>query len=224
MKRILQTLAAGALLLAAAMPAAAAKAHMTGWLQDYHRLGHIGGVPIEQVWLHPEFDIRDFRTLYIAPVQIDPAAYSRRGAEDRAMAQRLGAALRLELLQQLQSAGIFTFVTDDPYFRNSRKGGLTLELRITQIYSGNAKSRSFIGLGAGATEVQIEGKLYDTASCRTFVELADRRMHTGSSLITGQAATRDAEYLIGIDMKQIMRGIVKLFIYMREEGPLYNQR
>jgi hypothetical protein len=33
-------------------------AQPTGFLQDYHRLGHVGGVPLEQVWINPEFDVR----------------------------------------------------------------------------------------------------------------------------------------------------------------------
>ena len=78
--------------------AGSTNAHKNCWLQDYHRLGHIGGVPIEQVWLHPEFDIRNYKILYIPPVQIDPMAYRRRGEPDRAMAQRLAVALRQELV------------------------------------------------------------------------------------------------------------------------------
>ena len=216
-------LAGLALALSLACPVQAAKAHKTGWLQDYHRLGHIGGVPIEQVWLHPEFDIREYRSLYIAPVEIDCVAYRRHPETDHGNAQRLGAALRAHLEQQLQGAGIFAFVSTDPYFMTARHQALTLQLRLTEVNSGNPDARALIGFGAGATEIQLEGKLFDNKTKRTFVEFADRRLHPGSSLLFGRAATCDSEYLLGVDLKGIMRGIVKLFVYMREEGPLHRQ-
>ena len=212
------------MLAAGSAPCLTATAFKTGcFLQDYNRLGHIGGVPIEQVWLHPEFDIRAYRTLYIAPVQIDPVALRHGGQADHQMAQNLAVALRNELTCQLQGAGIFTVVSNDPAFMNYRQGGLTLQLRITEIASGNAAARTFIGLGAGATQVQLEGKIFDSATRVTFAEFADRRLHPGSTLLMGASATGDAEYLIGIDLKQMSRAVVKLFIYTREEGPLGTQ-
>ncbi|MCX7719356.1 MAG: DUF4410 domain-containing protein [Candidatus Sumerlaeaceae bacterium] len=222
-RNFLKLVAALAAAVVCASPATAAKAHKTGWLQDYHRLGHIGGVPLEQVWLHPEFDIREYRSLYIAPVEIDCVAYRRHPDIDRGNAQRLGAAIRAHLEQQLKGAGIFAFVSTDPYFMTARHQALTLQLRLTEMNSGNPDARALIGFGAGATEVQLEGKLYDNKTKRTFVEFADRRLHPGSSLLFGRSATCDSEYLMGVDLKGIMRGVVKLFIYMREEGPLREQ-
>ncbi|MBX7244336.1 MAG: DUF4410 domain-containing protein [Candidatus Sumerlaeaceae bacterium] len=221
-RRTAMLLLAGALVWAAA-PGYSAKAFKTGWLQDYHRLGHVGGVPLEQIWIDGEFDIRNYRVLYVPPVQIDPCAYRKGGECDRAAAQRLATELRSNLVRQLQAAGIFEFVSTDPYFMNSGRQALTLQLRITELFTGNPKARSYIGLGAGATQVQLEGKLYDQHSTRTWMEFADRRLHTGSTLLIGKSATEDGEYLIGIDLKQMMDGIFKAFVYMREEGPVNNQ-
>lgn len=194
-------------------------AYYNGWLQDYQRLEHVGGVPIEQVWIQPEFNISNYRVLYIAPVEIDPCAYRRGGEVDRQMAERLAGALRCEMEQQLRSLGIFAFVTTDPYFAVARKGQLTFQTRITEIYRGHPRHRIMFGFGLGSTEVQLEGKLYEQSSCRTFVEFADRRLHGGIAPILGFHTATNSEYLIGIDLKMISCGITKLFVYLREEGP-----
>lgn len=196
----------------------------SGFLQDYHRLYHVGGVPLEQVWVHPEFDVRDYRTLYVAPVQIDPLAYRRNGAEDHAAAQRIGAAFRATVEQRLRDAQIFPFVSSDPYFATSRHQALRLELRITEVNSGRANLRTLVGFGAGATEIQIEGRVVDQKTCRTLAEFADRRLHSGGALLAGRQRSCDGEYLMGIDAKMILDGVVKLFVYLREEGPPHRQR
>jgi hypothetical protein len=190
-----------------------------GWLQDYDRLGHIGGVPIEQVWVHPEFDVQSYRTLYVAPVQIDPLAYRRKGEQDHESAGRLAKTFRQVLNKELQESGIFPIVSTDPYFAPSRDGALTLQIRITEFNSGNPSARAWIGFGAGATEVQIEGKVIENSTCRTLVEFADRRLHPGGALLWGAKLAKNGEFLIGVDMKQILRGVVKLFVHLREEGP-----
>jgi hypothetical protein len=213
-----------AALIALALPSCSTSVQPSGWLQDYHRLGHVGGVPIEQLYIEPEFDIRNFRTLYIAPVQIDPLAYRRKGEEDHVKAERLGVALRKVLEQEIKDLGIFEVVSTDPYFMTVHEQALTLQTRITEINSGNPRQRVMIGFGAGATEVQIEGKIFEHKTCRTLVEFADRRLHPGGAMLWGNKKASDSEFLIGIDMKGILDGIVKLFIFLREEGPPNNQR
>src|SRR5262245_4807857 len=110
-------------------------AQQTGYLQDYHRLGHVGGVTLDNVWIHPEFDIPEYRTLYIPVPRIDPQAYYFRGEKDRQSAVVLANQLHAQLIKDLQGAGIFKFVTNDPYFSLGRHGALTLETRITEIDS-----------------------------------------------------------------------------------------
>lgn len=219
-KRLVITFVAVLLPLAASC----ATVQPTGWLQDYHRLYHVGGVPLEQVWIEPEFNVQAYRTLYIAPVQIDPLAYRDKGEADHEKAQRLAAALRRAVYNELKNAGIFEIVSVDPYFTTVHDQALTLQLRITEINSGNPKLRQIIGFGAGATNIQIEGKLFEQKTCRTFIEFADRRMHPGGALMLGMKLASDGEFLMGIDAKGIMRGIVKLFVFLREEGPPNDQR
>jgi Domain of unknown function (DUF4410)/Protein of unknown function (DUF3313) len=216
--------AAGFVLVTACACGANTTAHHNGYLQSYHRLGHVGGVPLEQVWIEPEFDVRKYRTLYIAPVQIDPYAYRRNGEEDRQKAHRLADAYRMVLEQELQGSGIFQFVSTDPYFSRRREGALVLETRITEVNSGNPRQRVMIGFGAGATEVQVEGKVIELKTCRTLVEYADRRLHGGGAMFWGRKNAEDSELLMGVDMKGILRGVVKLFIFLREEGPPVDQR
>jgi hypothetical protein len=199
-------------------------AQQTGYLQDYHRLGHVGGVPLEQVWINPEFDIRDYRTLYIPVPRIDPQAYYLRGEKDRKSAVVLANQLHAQLIKDLQGAGIFKFVTSDPYFSLGRHGALTLETRITEIDSGNPERRYKIGFGYGATQIQIEGKIIENRTCRTLSEFADRRVNPGDALWYGRRNSASGTYLMSLDTAGVMRGIVKLFIYLREEGTQVNQR
>lgn len=214
----------GLLLCAAPAVAQVTSAQQTGYLQDYHRLGHVGGVPLEQVWINPSFDIREYRTLYVAPTRIDPSAYYRMPQMDSAIATQISTALHNTLTRQLQGAGIFSFVSDDAYFSAKRPQALTLETRITEIYSGNPEDRARIGFGKGHTIIQIEGKIIENRTCRTLVEFADRRIHPGDAMIIGRQKSADSAYLISLDTNGIMRGIIQLFIYMREEGPPANQR
>lgn len=195
----------------------------SGWLEDYHRLEHIGGVPLEQVWVAPDFDVRNYHTLYIAPVQVDQRALRNRGDSAREMAQRLVAAFRKSLNRTMQEAEIFRIVSTDPYFSTTKHGTLTLQMRVTEFSPGCAPVRALIGFGAGATKIQVEGKLIDNATGEVVAEFADRRMHPGGALVLGVRTAMDSEYLIGIDLKQLIDGIEKLFIFLREEGPLGNR-
>jgi hypothetical protein len=223
--RFLPAIFAGAALaIAGVATAQVTSAQQTGYLQDYHRLGHVGGVPLEQVWINPSFDIRAYRTLYIAPTRIDPSAYYRMPQMDSAIATQISNGLRATLTRQLQGAGIFAFASDDPYFSAKRPQALTLETRITEIYSGNAEERYSKGFGNGHTIIQIEGKIIENRTCRTLVEFADRRIHPGDAMIIGREKSADSAYLISLDTNGIMRGIIQMFIYLREEGPPANQR
>lgn len=199
-------------------------AQQTGYLQDYHRLGHVGGVQLEQVWINPAFDVRAWRTLYIAPTRIDPQAYYRSPHMDHSIATQISKTLQAQLTAQLQGAGIFKFVSDDPFFSGQRPQALTLETRITEIYSGDPQRRYSHGFGAGHTIIQIEGKIIENRTCRTVVEFADRRIHPGDAMIIGRRKSADGQYLLNLDSNGIMRGIVQLFIYLREMGPPANQR
>jgi hypothetical protein len=199
-------------------------AQQTGFLQDYYRMNHVGGVPIEQVWIEPELDVRKYRTLYIAPTQIDPSAYYRKGEMDHQIATNIANGLHADLVRELQGAGIFQFVSDDPFFAAPRNQALTLVTRVTEISSGDPEKRYKPGFGAGATMIQIEGKLVENRTCRTLIEFADRRNHPGDALWVGKKHSADGQYLIALDSMGIMRGIIKLFIYLREMGPPANQR
>ncbi len=199
-------------------------AQQTGYLQDYHRLGHVGGVQLEQVWFNPAFDVREYRTLYVAPTRIDPSAYYRCPQIDHAIATQISTSLQAGLTGQLQGAGIFKFVSDDPWFSGKRPQALTLETRITEIHSGDPQQRYSKGFGNGHTTIQIEGKIIENRTCRTLVEFADRRLHPGDAMIMGRQKSADSQYLINLDTNGIMRGIVQMFIYLREMGPPANQR
>lgn len=191
----------------------------SGWLEDYHRLEHIGGVPLEQVWVAPDFDIRNYHTLYLAPVQVDQRVFRHRGDAMREMAQRLLEAFRKTLNRSLQDAEVFRVVSTDPYFSMARQGALTLQLRVTQLSPGSPPVRALIGFGAGATKVQVEGKLIDQATGEVLAEFADMRMHPGGALVWGVRTAMDSEFLLGVDLKQMIDGITKLFIHLQEEGP-----
>lgn len=199
-------------------------AQQTGYLQDYYRMNHIGGVPLEQVWIEPELDLRKYRTLYVAPTRIDPSAYYKKGEADHQIATKIASGLHADLVRELQGAGIFQFVADDPFFAAPRYQALTLETRITEIYSGDPEKRNKPGFGSGATAIQIEGKLIENRTCRTLFEFADRRNHPGDALWVGKKRSADSQYLIALDSTHIKRGILKLFIYLREMGMPANQR
>lgn len=199
-------------------------AQQTGYLQDYHRMNHVGGVPLEQVWIEPHLDVRTYRALYIPPTRIDPAAYYAKGAVDKQAAELMAAHLHANLVKELQAAGIFQFVTSDPFFAAKRREYITLETRITEINSGDPERRYRPGFGAGATTIQIEGKLIENRTCRLLVEFADRRNHPGDALWVGRRNSANSDYLLALDTNGILRGVVKLFIYLREEGMPANQR
>jgi hypothetical protein len=81
-----------------------------------------------------------------------------------------------------------------------------------------------VGHGLGATRVELHGSLVDVERGRTVMEFADRRINHGAALIMGEDKASDPEFLIGIDLAGIVDGLAKTFIYMREEGPVKNQR
>lgn len=224
--RFLTPIFAAALLIftAAGANSQITTAQQTGFLQDYHRLGHVGGVQLEQVWIDPAFDVRAWRTLYVAPTRIDPQAYYRNPQLDHGMATQISQSLQGQLTGNLQQAGIFQFVSDDPFFSGKRPQALTLETRITEISSGISANPQENRSYGRYTTIQIEGKIIENRTCRTLVEFADRRNHPGHSMFGGRSTPQDSQYFLNLDSNGIMRGIVQLFIYLREMGPPANQR
>jgi hypothetical protein len=201
-----------------------ATARPVGQLQSYQRLGHIGGVPLEQVWIAPDFNIQDYRVLYVAPPRVDKFATARHRDRDHIAARRLPAGFQRAAVREFQKLGIFDVVTANPAFSGGDRGVLALRTEFVEVHTGNAWSRTFVGHGLGATRVELHGSLVDVERGRTVMEFADRRINHGAALIMGEDKASDPEFLIGIDLAGIVDGLAKTFIYMREEGPVKNQR
>ncbi len=204
-----------------ALPVSAAKAIKTGYLQDYARLGHIGGVPVEQVWVDSNFDIKNFSTLYVTPVQVDIGAA--RDAQSLANAQRLAKLTQAEIVNDFKAARMFNVVAGNSFLKKGDKNVLVLQTRITVIDNGRGWLRNLIGFGLGGTTVQLEGKVFDARYKRTYIEFADRRVNAKNSLFGKKRSTTDAEFLEGIDLKRISQAIVDLFAYTKENGPIQNK-
>ncbi len=203
--------------IAPALPVYGAKAVKTGYLQDYARLGHVGGVPVEQVWVDPDFDIKNFSTLYITPVQVAPGAAQ--DAQSLANAKKLSKMMQAQMVSSFKTTEMFNVVAGNSFLKKGDKSVLVLQTRITIIDNGKGWVRNLIGFGAGATTVQLEGKVFDARYKRTYMEFADRRVNPGNRFFGGKKSTCDAEFLQGIDLKRISQALVDLFAYTKENSP-----
>lgn len=201
-----------------------ATARPVGQLQSYQRLGHVGGVPLEQVWIAPDFNIQDYRTLYVAPPRVDRFATAAHRQREHIAARRLPAGFQRAAVRDFQKLGIFDVVTADPAFSGPDRGVLALRTEFVEVHSGNAWSRTFVGFGLGATRVELHGSLVDVERGRTVMEFADRRLNHGGAILMGEDKASDPEFLMGIDLAGMVDGLSKTLIYLREEGPVKNQR
>jgi hypothetical protein len=201
-----------------------ATARPVGPLQSYQRLGKIGGVPLEQVWIDPTFNIQDYRTLYVEVPRVDEFATAAHRERDHSAAQRLPRGFQRAAVREFQRLGIFDVVTDKPSFGGADRGVLVLRTKFVEVHTGWSWWRTFVGHGVGATRVELHGALIDVERGKTVMEFADRRVNHGAALLMGEDKASDPEFLIGIDLAGMVDGLAKLFIYMREEVPVRFQR
>lgn len=196
----------------------AAKAQKTGYLQDYARLGHVGGVPVEQVWIDPDFSAKDYSSLYVAPVQVHPG--STRDPQTLGGAQMLAKAMQKDLVERLRATEMFAVVSGDDFMRKGDKSVLVLQTRITVIDNGGNWMRKIVGFSPKAATVQLEGKVFDARYKRSFIEFADKRVNHGSVPMMGYCNTTDPGYLNGVSLKNISKGIVEMLAYTKENIPM----
>ena len=198
----------------------AVKAVKTGYLQDYARLRHVGGVPIEQVWIDTDFNSKDFATLYVMPVQVDPG--TTRNPQQMAAAQDLAKLMQNDMIERFRTAEMFNLVSGESFLKKGDKNVLVLQTRITIIDNGSPLR--IFGIGPKAPTVQLEGKFFDARYKRTFIEFADRRANIGNYLLLGFCNTTNGDVLNGISLKNMSKALVDLVAYTKENQSLAERK
>jgi len=150
----------------------------SGFLVRYSDLEPVKKPNLDGVAEAAGFSPRQYRAVVLAPVRVSASIRNRIAQSDK-----FGEYLRRCLHAHLVEKHVFPIVTENPNFLTLGKYGpstLRFDLAITEIRYGNGLLRYLIGWdSAGATIVQVEGKLSDVRTGELMLKFADRRRNSG---------------------------------------------
>lgn len=129
------------------------------------------------VALAPNFDVKTYRVVAVAPFKVSDAEIQDEG--DRRFAEKMAAYLHNQLLRRLNESGLFTRVLSLTDAQVPRDGSPVLRLdgEITRLGRGSQVARYFAGAyGAGRTKAQFETRFIDVRTGRIVAVTADRRI------------------------------------------------
>ena len=86
---------------------------------------------------------------------------------------------------------------------------VALDVTVTELDPGNGFARWFIGAGAGASKVQVEGQLKNPED-ELLLAFADRRYHSGNPTLGLNVSSLSDEYTLTAIRKEIADRIVSL--------------
>ena len=173
---------------------------------------------ISLVYLDPAADISRYRNFIVGNV-----AVGRHWVEDQKAAQSYATLFRNLMARELVEANRFDYVILDPSFRH-RSPMLRMEAMVTIFDTGSGVCRFFSYFlfplqKPGATDLQIEGRLYDTATGEVVMEFVDRRRHLGNTPWGPTPATFRDEFVMKQTVLETARALA-LFISRAHEGTL----
>jgi hypothetical protein len=127
------------------------------------------------VGIAPGFDLKRYT---VVAVERFPVTGKVNDNADRRMAEKMPDYLLTEVVRQLRSTGLFTRVvnTAEATFSPGAESTLRLQGRISSLDPGSRALRYWVGFGAGRSKAQVEFHFVDTATGRTVLVTADRRV------------------------------------------------
>ncbi|MHC4395052.1 MAG: DUF4410 domain-containing protein [Planctomycetota bacterium] len=168
----------------------------------------------------PSFDTdTDIETIMLHPVKVKmksilmstSSKYSAGDSQVRAMetiAGKFAESLETELASAIGQKTNFNLVRPGELVLNRTKT-MALTVIVTELDPGDAFARWFIGVGAGATIVQIEGGLRNSSGT-VIMTFADKRAHTGNPTLGLNLAALSDEYTLKELRKEFAKAVIRL--------------
>lgn len=154
--------------------------HTYEFLTRYDRMSPRLEPRLSLIYLPPGASFSSYRNLIVGNV-----AVGENWVESPVQAQRYATYLRMLLARELRDTERFQVVELDPggHFTGPT---VRFEGKLTGFDTGSGAMRFFSYFlfflqSGGATDLQIEGRLYDAATGEVLMELVDRRRHLGNT-------------------------------------------
>lgn len=125
------------------------------------------GQKLDFVYKDPSLDFKAYDGLIIKKTVADAPTTQAVGSES------VAEAIFSAYCEEIKRAGIFKDVKKEGEEISSRY--LVLESSLTELNPGSGAARYLLGFGAGATNIQVEGKIIDPTTNKTLFAYVDRR-------------------------------------------------
>jgi len=165
------------------------------YLDRYDRMSDRCEPVLSLVYVAPDAKFADYKAFVVGNVTV-----GQHWIENAETARRYATLFRNLFYLHLQKKNRFTYVVTDPEFKHTTPM-LRLEAKVTIFDSGSAICRFltpfyFFLQGAGASDFQLEGRIYDTSTDKVLMEFVDRRRFIGNTPWGPNPATLKEDFVM----------------------------
>ena len=141
------------------------------------------------------------------PVKVNMNSIATSGSS-KSMAKKFAERLEMSLASDISRKTPLSLATPGESIPSGLEAA-ALSVVVTEFDPGNGFARWFIGAGAGATSVQIEGDLKDSHGT-VIMAFADRRMHSGNPTLGLNLAAISDEYTLTALRREFVDALIQL--------------
>lgn len=169
--------------------------HTYEFVEQYNRMTDRLEPALSLVYMPPDASLSPYRNLIIGNIAVGET-----WIEDPTRAQRYATYLRMLMVRELRGNERFDLITLNPG-RDFTRPTMRLEGKVTVFDTGSGTQRFFSYFlfflqKGGATDFQVEGRIYDISSGELLMEFVDRRRHLGNTPYLPNPSTFNDEFVM----------------------------
>ncbi len=177
----------------------------SGYLDNYETLKSAAG--LKKVASDPSLTFKEKKSLFVETPKIELSGLKLTEIEAKGYAKRFSSILS----SKLNESGLFLSVANGAEGVAYGTESYVLQSQISRLNPGNGFARWFWGMGAGMSDVQIEGKLINKANDQTLMQFADRRRESGNPVLGFNVSSMNNDKQINRSIDNIIKSLVKYF-------------
>jgi hypothetical protein len=175
----------------------------SGYLDNYDGLKSSAG--LKKVSRDSALSFAEKKTLFVETPQLDMSGLKLTEIEAKGYAKQFAN----KLAAKLSDSGLFLSVANSAEGATYNNESYVFKSQISRLNPGNGFVRWFWGMGAGMSDVQIEGKLIDKTSNQAVMQFADRRRESGNPLFGFNIGSLNNDKQINRSMDNIVKSLTK---------------
>jgi hypothetical protein len=184
---------------------ACASVKPSGYLDNYSSLK--SAAPLKKGLADSELKFQGAQSLFVQAPKLAQAGIKVDNIQSRVYSKEFAKRLGVEL----QEAKLFQQVAVETNGDTYNGQDYVLETYIATLNPGNGFMRWAVGMGAGYSDIQIEGKLIDKSKDKVVLQFADRRRESGNPMLGFNVSAMNNDKQVNRSLDHITEGIVAFF-------------